>query len=73
MAVGVSESVVPAAIEPTAPPLFAPPALGCVTVLPLAVDASSGTRLIAGLPTKLATNMFTGWAKTCAGVSYCCR
>ena len=43
------------------------------TVLPSAVDASSGIRLIAGLPMKLATNRFTGWAKTCAGVSYCCR
>src|SRR4030095_13738890 len=43
------------------------------TVLPFAVDAASGIRLIAGLPTKLATNMFTGWAKTCAGESYCCR
>src|SRR6185437_16623659 len=37
--VGVSESVVPAAIVPTAPPLFDVPVLGCVTVFPLAVVA----------------------------------
>ena len=38
VAVGVSESVVPASIVPTAPPLFEAPVLaGCVTVLPLAV------------------------------------
>src|SRR3954470_4115428 len=36
-AVGVSESVVPAAIVPTEPPLFDVPVLGCVTVFPLAV------------------------------------
>jgi hypothetical protein len=36
-AVGVSESVVPAAIVPTEPPLFDAPVLGCVTVFPLAV------------------------------------
>jgi hypothetical protein len=29
--------VVPAAIEPTAPPLFEAPPAGCVTTLPLAV------------------------------------
>ena len=28
---------------------------------------------MAGLPTKLATKALTGWAKTVAGLSYCCR
>ena len=35
--------------------------------LPSTVVSSSGIRLIAGLPMKLATNMLTGLAKTCAG------
>src|SRR6185503_6189646 len=46
--VGESESVVPAAIEPTAPPPL-PPVLGRVTVLPLGVVVGVLGRLVVGV------------------------
>ena len=42
------------------------------TIRPSAEANSTGMRLIAGLPTKPATKVLTGFENTVAGVSYCC-